>query len=193
MVNVNTCFLDMDGVIADFVGGACLAHGIENPYKDPASAGIFETEKLLGMTEAEFWRPLGSLRFWAELNKTAEADAIVSLVTTMFSLDNVVVLTSPSQSPDCMAGKKIWLTMHYPKLKNVIFAPAHTKRLLAGPDRVLIDDRDENIETFVAAGGRGLLIPRPWNRYHHVGNPLAYIERMGRIINAYAAASVGKF
>ena len=29
---------------------------------------------------------------------------------------------------------------------------------------VIVFDKDENIVEFIAAGGQGILVPRPWNR-----------------------------
>ncbi len=37
------------------------------------------------------------------------------------------------------------------------------KHLLAHKDALLIDDRDENVAEFRHAGGKAILIPRPWN------------------------------
>ncbi len=45
----------------------------------------------------------------------------------------------------------------------ISYAP---KSLLAGPDTLLIDDKDENITEFRAGGGHGILVPRPWNKLH---------------------------
>jgi len=40
------------------------------------------------------------------------------------------------------------------------------KWLMAGLDRLLIDDADHNIDKFVQYGGHTLLVPRPWNHAH---------------------------
>ena len=49
--------------------------------------------------------------------------------------------------------------------------PEYAQRYLVGPakafcassDTVLIDDADFNVEAFGEAGGRTILVPRPWN------------------------------
>ena len=51
------CFLDMDGVIADFVGGICHAHNRPYPYDEPAALGVWDIEKLWSMSAAEFCSP----------------------------------------------------------------------------------------------------------------------------------------
>ncbi len=45
-------FLDMDGVLADFVKGVCLAHKRESPYRPDniACLGQFDMDKLWGIT-----------------------------------------------------------------------------------------------------------------------------------------------
>lgn len=164
-MSVRFCFLDMDGVLADFVGGICRAHGRSTPYDDPHSYGIFDMEKLWGMSIEEFWSPpkedLG-MEFWSGLAKTPEADQIVELAVRYFGTKNTCILTSPSQHPSCVPGKRVWMKQHYPKLaNNILFGSA--KRFLAGPDRVLIDDRDKNVEEFKKYGGHAIRVPRAWN------------------------------
>jgi hypothetical protein len=57
------------------------------------------------------------------------------------------------------------------KDKRVLIANGHTaKASVAGPGKILIDDKNENIDEWEAAGGIGILYPRPWNRL--AGNPL---------------------
>jgi hypothetical protein len=48
----------------------------------------------------------------------------------------------------------------------MIFTAA--KKFLAGPDRLLIDDRDRNVEEFVAGGGHAILLPRLHNADHRL-------------------------
>jgi 5'(3')-deoxyribonucleotidase len=153
----------MDGVIADFVGGICKAHGRATPYKNnPAAYGIFDMEKLWGVSSREFWRAAEYPGFWALLDKTPEADEIVSAVLAAFGKDNVAILTAPCEYKECIPEKKDWIRRYYPELSgNMLFGSA--KRFLAGPNKVLIDDRDKNIKDFRDAGGAGIIVPRPWN------------------------------
>lgn len=163
----NICFLDMDGVIADFVGHTCKAHDLPSPYGDRNCQGIFEMEKCWGMTEEDFWKPLATFEFWADMPKTPEADDIVNHLVKEFGKDNICVLTNPSQYDGCISAKKEWIHRHYPFLaKQMLFGAA--KQYLAGPNRFLVDDRDKNIIAFEEFGGRGITVPRDWNRmYHH--------------------------
>ena len=63
------------------------------------------------------------------------------------------------------------------------YALTPQKHLLAGPNRILIDDNDRNIEAFRAAGGIGILFPQPWNANHESQtNKTAYVQEC--LINA---------
>lgn len=160
------CFLDQDGVLADFVGGACVVHGRPSPFLDAANAGEFELIKIWGMTPDQFWAPIDAVgsEFWRSLSPTAEAEAIVHLVQTTFGPDNVAVLTAPSDDPQCVPGKRAWMRQHFPQLaRKMIFANASTKHFMACPGSFLVDDRDSNVQDFTRAGGQGILVPRPWN------------------------------
>jgi 5'(3')-deoxyribonucleotidase len=63
-------------------------------------------------------------------------------------------------------GKALWVNKWIPVFNKRFIITHAPKHLLAGSDTLLIDDKDQNIEEFVAAGGQGILVPRPWNRLH---------------------------
>lgn len=172
---MSKCFLDMDGVIADFVTGACIAHGRPSPYTEPESLGIFDMEKLWSVTPAEFWFPInaGGFAFWSGLAKTPEADGIVSLVSEAFGVENVAILTSPSMDAGCVPGKRAWIAKYFPQFSNrILFGSA--KEFLAGPDKFLVDDRDKNILDFEKHGGIGVTVPRPWNALHSASDRVVH-------------------
>lgn len=162
MTKLKYCFLDMDGVLVNFVKGVCLAHGKKTPYTEPEALGIFDMEKLWGISVPEFWKATEYVGFWRELEKHEDADTLVSFLCSTFGTENICILTSPSESPFCIPEKKAWIEEHFPQFKKQILFGS-VKHFLAGPDRVLIDDRDKNIENFVNAGGVGWTYPRLWN------------------------------
>lgn len=174
------CFVDMDGVIADFVSAISRAHNRPSPYTDPRtlgiSLGLFDMEKIWGITAKEFWVPSNSHEFWATIEKTPDADAIINLAESQFGSENVAILTAPSQAEGCISGKREWIKHHYPQFKQrIIFASA--KEFLAGPDKFLIDDRDKNIDAFRGAGGTGILVSRLWNQCHNLSdNSFIWLE-----------------
>lgn len=171
-------FLDMDGVIADFVGGVCAAHGKSSPYEDLNNHGVWDMESLWGMSAREFWAPCNNNpEFWDSLSKTHDADLIVETVVSRFGVDNVAILTSPSMDPQCVPGKRRWIRRRYPYLeKQMLFGSA--KHFLAGPKRVLIDDRSKNIDDFEKAGGSVVCVPRLWNDLHPLAAQAADYVKM---------------
>ena len=171
------CFVDMDGVLTDFVSAACEAHGRLNPYNNPKNYGVFEMDKIWGMTAKEFWAPMEREGYWWGMKKLPGADLLLDLLIERFGMDNICILSSPSLSPYCVPEKRQWLKHHYDSrlANNVLFGSA--KQFLAGPDRYLIDDYDKNIDKFEKFGGIGITYPQLWNReYTSVGRRLGEVS-----------------
>lgn len=159
------CFLDLDGVLVNFVGGACRKHRRPNPYSRPESLGEWDCVKLIGMAEDDFWRPL-DFHFWRLLDWMPDGREILDLVEDTFGPSNVCLLTSPADNFGAVEGKRAWIKKHLPGYyRRTIFSSA--KEFMAGPDRVLIDDYVVNVDRFTEAGGLAMLVPRPWNRRHN--------------------------
>jgi 5'(3')-deoxyribonucleotidase len=150
-------FLDMDGVLADFVGSSCRIHG-----RDIDTADCWDYFQNWNMSENDFWQPINEAGrgFWADLEPFPWMQELVSLVKDVEP--NFQVLTKPSNHPECTAGKMDWLHRHFGKrFRNYIFAP--NKNLLASRGRLLIDDSDSNVSGFIEYGGAAYLLPQPWN------------------------------
>lgn len=169
--------LDMDGVLADFVGGICKAHALPNPYLDPANHGRYCIEEIWGVTPAKFWAPTDE-EFWTFLEPTPEADEIVRLCTSAVGKENITVFSSPCATRGCMEGKYEWLRRHFPQFyRQFLFGPQ--KYLCAQSGHWLIDDFDQNVQQFRSAGGWAWLFPRPWNPLHeYAGSPLSLFPPM---------------
>lgn len=158
------CFLDMDGVIADFVGAIHIAHNRPYCYAIEANRGKFDIEPLWGITTKEFWST-DSYDFWRTVEPTVEADKIVATLESIFGTENIAILTSPSNGPGCVPGKRDWMKKFFPQFrKQMIFTSA--KQFLADEKKLLIDDKDVNVENFRQWGGHAILIPRHWNSRH---------------------------
>jgi 5'(3')-deoxyribonucleotidase len=146
------CFLDMDGVIVDFVGGMYKLAGLPRHYGPSA-------DHLYAATVGEMGR-----EFWANLKPTPEFTTIIRFVEHNFGMENCCILTSPCPTPGCMDGKRDWLAKYFPYfIQNNRFLMGSCKEFCAEPQAVLIDDHDDNINKFRAAGGLGILVPQPWN------------------------------
>lgn len=129
-------FLDLDGVIADFEKHA-HDHGKMKPSGTPDWDSL----------DREWWTTIpmfkGAKDFCRELKKAAP----------------VKFLTAPTLSPDCFGGKAEWIKNNFGKwaLRDLIICSGDDKELLAGPGRILIDDRLKNVMAWQQAGGIGIL------------------------------------
>lgn len=150
------CLLDLDGVLVDFVGGAAKLHGF-----DPALAVRWDFMADVGLTQNQFWSPLGE-DFWANLPWMPDGMRILAIVEKAFGPENVCLLTSPCDTDGCMQGKLRWIRKHLP-VYNRRYLMGSAKEFCASRDSLLIDDSDSNTTKFATAGGWGVLVPRPWN------------------------------
>jgi hypothetical protein len=150
------CYLDMDGVLVDFVKGAHAVHQAEYRPEDIK----WDFWKALGLTEEAFWKPCG-FKFWENLPWTLEGKELVKHITELFGT-RVVLLTSPSLNLGAVEGKIAWVRRELPEFARRLFVGS-AKDMLAGPSKILVDDSDANLAAFEKEGGVVVPVPRPWN------------------------------
>jgi len=130
-------FLDMDGVLTDFTKKLTelLGHTVDKDFKDPK---IWDAISKAGK---EFWSKMewltGAHQFFKDLKKF-----------------DPTILSSPSNHPSSIEGKKEWLKEELPKVPYLI---KKNKETYAAPDAILIDDREDNIKKWEDNGGIGIL------------------------------------
>lgn len=158
------CLLDLDGVLADFISAAFVVHGVD-PVAGLAAwpKGEYSVETVLGITAKEFWTKIqDAAGFWENLKPTPDCFEIIAAAEKRFGQENVCVLTSPPSDPSAAAGKMRWIAEYMPAYRRrFLIGPA--KEFCASPSSVLVDDSEKNTDKFVAAGGRVVLVPQPWN------------------------------
>lgn len=179
MNHLTHIFVDMDGVLADFISSAFRAHGKEF---DAATYPRCEWEicRVLGISEAEFWAKIDTdPDFWLNLNAYEWAHDLLAAVSEVCAQTRL--LTTPSNHPNSYRGKREWLNKHAIRVMPILCASSKDKALLAGPGRLLIDDSDKNVELFRAAGGAAILFPQVWNKNHpFADDPLGHVlEQLG--------------
>lgn len=152
-------FLDLDGVLCDFVGASLAWHGFDIPLRDVRWNFVAQ----LPITPADFWRPLGR-EFWATLPWTKEGRDILAATLDTFGAENAAILTSPCDTDGCMEGKRDWVRANAPELSERLII-ARAKGFFGARGTVLIDDADHNIHAFTRHGGVGVYVPRPWNEH----------------------------
>lgn len=153
-------YLDMDGVVSNAHEAFLKAMGREDLI-DNYPAGEFNVDKVAGVSEKEMWRTIEAQGrdLWAKMSELPWAH---ELYEELGKLGDVVFLTSPSQDPECLAGKLAWLQRFTKRKDFRDYIMTNLKDKLADRDCVLIDDRLENCEKFRDAGGNAILFPAAW-------------------------------
>jgi len=149
-------FLDMDGVVADYVSAALLALKLD--LNTPVTT--MDMAECLGITKKEFYEPqVADIDFWININPYPWTQELVALAQ---EVGEVYISTAPSRHRG--VGDKIeWCRRHLGKWTQGRVMVGKPKFLLAGPGRTLVDDHPDNCEAFIKWGGKSILFPRPWN------------------------------
>ena len=162
---INTVFLDMDGVLVNFRKGVHNAFGKYYNYSTLSDKWTFWDD--WPDVTLEMINQACRTEFWKHLEWTEDGKKIFSAVFNKFDANQIYLLTDPVIGIGTADGKMMWIKNHLLDgfIKRTIITQA-PKHLLARPDTLLVDDKDENVDGFREAGGKALLVPRPWNRAH---------------------------
>lgn len=156
--------LDLDGCLCDFVNAACRMHSQPNPYLLDKEFHGYDFVPRLDISNIKFWKLLDR-QFWANLEWMSDGKKILTHLEERFGPENICILSSPCLTEGCVDGKIDWIRREL---------PGYMRRFLIGPDKnwcansrtLLVDDREDNVNSFLEAGGQCILIPRPWNSRH---------------------------
>lgn len=164
------CFLDIDGVLADWVGGIHRALRLDYdprywPYKRGPEGWHWYGE--IGRT-FRATDELCNFKFWEDLYWTFDGHDILRVVLEFYAPEEITLLTVPMPNIMSASGKIAWVRKNLPEYEYRILVCTDKKAILATlPDSILIDDGSHNVRDWRAAGGRSVLVPRWWNDYHH--------------------------
>ena len=134
-------YCDMDGVLVDFERGYNELTGKQTPGVD----STYNKEDFWGAITKE------GAKFWANLNWMSDGKQLWSYIKQY----NPELLTAPSREESSRTGKLAWVDKNIPNT-HVIFKQAKDKKDLAEPNAILIDDRKDNIQQWIDAGGIGI-------------------------------------
>jgi len=176
MKNRKTIFLDLDGVIVDLFERLEEVFNLQKgslarkPY--PCLPDSIDISEKIGMTQIDFWSKFNNIKFWENLPKFPWADDLVIACFSNNSIKDCYILTAPSKIAYASAsGKFGWLKKHYPYFSdNGKVIITNKKHMIAGKDRILVDDTIEKIEKFVEYGGTGILFPQIYNKNYDTKN-----------------------
>jgi len=147
-------FLDLDGIIRDFVQGVIDKFNLDITHKDVTHWDYFTKDLNL----PNFWGEL-DYDFWMKLKFTKEAKKVLKIVKPY----KPIILTSPTY--DSAGATQQWIKARLPEYFNedrYLIGPA--KWACANENAALIDDAEHNIDGFKERGGYGIMWPAPWNR-----------------------------
>lgn len=174
--------VDLDEVLTDFVGAAAEVHRVDRleleALRRENGWGMELPLSILLRRDIdvnEFWEPInyqGSI-FWETLYPLPWFNEVINLVTSL--TDDWFIVTGPSNCPTSYDGKVKYMKRVFGSTFDRFIISPH-KHLLAKPGVMLIDDREENVEKFVAAGGDGIVFPSNGNKLHRFAtNPVPYV------------------
>ena len=142
-------YLDMDGVIADFLGALEKRFNVDH-WKD------LEDPQLT-------IRGLKNTDWFFHLDEFKSSTKLVNAVRELAG-QNYGICSSPIQRDDYNSAywKRRWLEEHdfMPKVSNFVITSnkwkfAHEE--ISGEPNILVDDKPDNIHRWEAAGGNGIL------------------------------------
>lgn len=165
-------FLDMDGVLVDFVSSVNKLMGI--PENIPATTRNWWENYNITFEQVNKYC---TIDFWENLAWLPDGKKILTAVLDKFPQDQVYLLTTPMPNNGSWTGKYNWVKKHLPLFEKQLIITLASKDIFADPDTLLIDDYDKNIEKFKAAGGNGCLVPRPSNKDAHLAGQSAEIVK----------------
>jgi len=158
-------YLDMDGVLADF----------DKRFKDISGMEPKEFENKYG-TKA-FWNLIdeeNKISFWVGIPEMPGAKALVDAVKDY----NFELLTSPSAKKQSYLGKILWVRNHNslfggkPRINFKKAKEKHEVKPELSKTDILIDDREDTIGRWNAAGGTGI-------HYKNIGQVLNDLKKLG--------------
>jgi len=169
---IDVIYLDVDGVLGDFISTAFVWHGIE-PGTIAWPRGESDMAKVLGISNKEFLDGIDDEDFWANIFLAPGGPEIFAAVTNFakqYSVDVVIASQYPmGYRANFELGRETWLARHgFDTIPRTYNCSSQTKVHLASPTALLIDDMDDNCEYFRRAGGMTFQPAREWNRFHSI-------------------------
>ena len=134
-------FVDMDQVLTDF----------DSRFEFFAGLSPREYEQKYGLNK--FWEIIGKVGadFWSKMSWMPEGKQLWDYIKKY----NPSILSAPSKEASSRYGKRLWVQEHIPGTP-LILASREKKKNYAGKNHILIDDREDNINEWVYAGGIGI-------------------------------------
>lgn len=159
--------IDLDGVLVDWMGH--VTRHFQLPKDFYFEPGVWDTVPVmlehLNIDKEEFWEKQ-TAEFWATIPWLPDGQEILVNCMWVIGVNNCRFVTTPANGKSAH-GKLWWMEYNAPYfLENRHYHLTHQKHELATPERLLLDDKDENVALFKQHGGKAILIPSPYNSRH---------------------------
>ena len=163
---MNTIYIDMDGVVADF--DTFVSNLLGRP--------IGWNDSKQDLTDEE-WVKLASVdSLYYQLPMMPDATKLVAYaksLSTRFYVGFLTAIPRRTTIPSAQADKQAWVSKYFPGMRMDIGPFSHDKQKWCIPGDILIDDRPSNIAEWSAAGGIAV---------YHTGDVNATIKYINRTI-----------
>ena len=145
-------YVDMDGVLTDFERRFEQFAGV-TPEEFIAQKTIEvgkpkADEQFLDLVDKQI-----GVRYWAGMPWMPDGEKLYKHIKKY----KPTILTSPSRDESSRIGKGVWIKRNMPNTPYKFGYKASGKAKYATPSSILIDDREDNINAWKAAGGIGIL------------------------------------
>jgi hypothetical protein len=163
-----TIYCDVDGVLADFVGG--VARSLHLPIDWQPKLWDIGTDPLVAHRKDEYKAAVGAPG-WCE-NLPQYYGTQEQMLRLYAARRRFLFLTSPWPSETWCKERESWLAARYGAPREVIFEYNKHKFAREGclensdVGNILIDDSDGQCEAWQAAGGTAYTVARAWNQGH---------------------------
>lgn len=166
-----TIFIDLDGILVDFVGGVHKRLGLPyNPAEYPYVRGKYQMLESIAfksdgeVTKSDVCDACDCSCFWENLEWEPNGQRI--LHAALKTGAKIYICTAPMLRPGAWSGKAKWVQKNLGSKVQGLIVTSAPKSLLARSNHLLIDDKDTNVSEFIAEGGFAYLVAQPWNSRH---------------------------
>lgn len=173
-------FLDLDGVVVDWIGGCCKSVGLNDIQKEENKERLKNGDRvydILGITEKEMWDRINDdgEKWWINLEILPWGK---KLYKELNKVGDVCFLSSPSENSNSFSGKAEWIKKHFGKCPFLLGEP---KQFCAMKESVLIDDSKWKVDLFREWGGNAYIWPNQYRLLEN-NNVDNVIEKLVKII-----------
>lgn len=172
---IQRILLDLDDVLNSFTLHAMRYLGckIDKLDKFPVEVG-YNIVAAINLTHPtnQHWTPeqvwgILGVDLWDNIPTSDIFEEVLDYSVELVGMDQVFICSALTNNPHCTTGKLKWMQRNLPEWLQSQYVLTSKKALLADSRTLLIDDYHKNTIAFEAAGGRAILVPRPWNPYNH--------------------------